>query len=438
MTLKVTSWPEAQRLLPASRRVPTVQSPRRVARYLTLGLVAFFLFAGFAPWRQNISGAGQVIAFSPDERPQEIQAPISGRVSRWHVMEGQQVEEGQLLVELSDNDPDRLARIEGAAEAARARLEAYEQREIANDERLEAVRRSQRAQIRAAEAEIATARESLAARRGRLAAARASLETARIQLTRIEALSEQGLSSSRDLELSQLAQATAQAEIEALEADVRGAQGNLQSKQAYLSRVRATTEADIRSAIASLESARTEVASARSSVLSAETALAQQAQQTVRAPRDGVVQRISVQQGQVQVSRGTTLATLVPASNSRAVAISIDGNDASLISPGRQVRLQFEGWPGLQFSGWPSVAVGTFAGRVSFVDPADRGTGDFRVVVVPDEGEEWPDAAYLRQGTRVKGWILLEEVRVGFELWRQLNGFPPALDQAPSSESYEN
>ncbi len=98
------------------------------------------------------------------------------------------------------------------------------------------------------------------------------------------------------------------------------------------------------------------------------------------------------------------------------------------------MRLQFEGWPAVQFSGWPSVAVGTFGGTVAFVDPSDDGTGDFRVVVVPDEDEEaWPDSRFLRQGTRAKGWVLLEEVSIGFELWRQVNGFPPAFEHEPGT-----
>ena len=79
-----------------------------------------------------------------------------------------------------------------------------------------------------------------------------------------------------------------------------------------------------------------------------------------------------------------------------------------------------------------SVAVGSFGGRVAFVDASDDGYGDFRVMVVPDPDQEpWPAPRYLRQGTRAKGWILLEEVTVGFELWRQLNGFPPRYDRAP-------
>ena len=41
--------------------------------------------------------------------------------------------------------------------------------------------------------------------------------------------------------------------------------------------------------------------------------------------------------------------------------------------------------------------------------------------------EPWPDDRWLRQGTRTQGWVLLNEVKVWFELWRQLNGFPPAV-----------
>ncbi len=123
----------------------------------------------------------------------------------------------------------------------------------------------------------------------------------------------------------------------------------------------------------------------------------------------------------------------MPDTEQRAVEIWVDGNDAALISPGRSVRLQFEGWPAVQFTGWPSVAVGTFGGRVAFVDATDDGNGDFRAVVVPDPDDEpWPSSRFLRQGARANGWVLLERVSVGFELWRLLNGFPPKLGTPPS------
>src|SRR5690606_5169097 len=113
-----------------------------------------------------------------------------------------------------------------------------------------------------------------------------------------------------------------------------------------------------------------------------------------------------------------------------AVELWVDGNDMPLIRPGEEVRLQFEGWPVVQFSGWPSLAIGTFGGRVAFVDATSGASGKFRVVVVEDSVEPWPSEARLRQGVRVRGWILLSEVSLGFELWRQINGFPPTADEA--------
>jgi hypothetical protein len=74
--------------------------------------------------------------------------------------------------------------------------------------------------------------------------------------------------------------------------------------------------------------------------------------------------------------------------------------------------------------GWPSVAIGTFGGKVRVVDPADDGLGRFRIIVEQDKNPPWPDARYLRQGVRVVGWVLLDEVSLGWELWRRFNGFP--------------
>ncbi|HJL33913.1 MAG TPA: biotin/lipoyl-binding protein, partial [Polyangiaceae bacterium LLY-WYZ-15_(1-7)] len=144
-----TASPEAARLLPASRLVPVPAAPRRVARRLALAIVGFLIFAGVSPWRQNVSGDGSVVAFTPDERPQAIEATISGRIVRWHVVEGQRVEEGELLVELADNDPQRLERLELQRTAYEARLEAYDDQVVAYRERLDALRQSQTAQIEA-------------------------------------------------------------------------------------------------------------------------------------------------------------------------------------------------------------------------------------------------------------------------------------------------
>ena len=134
------------------------------------------------------------------------------------------------------------------------------------------------------------------------------------------------------------------------------------------------------------------------------------------------------------VKAGQVLAVIVPETANRAVELYVSGNDAPLLSVGRRVRLQFEGWPAVQFAGWPSVAVGTFGGVIQVIDPGAGADGKVRVIIFPDEGEEWPDGRYLRQGVRVIGWVLLDSVSLGWELWRQFNGFQPSIQKSPDSE----
>jgi multidrug resistance efflux pump len=315
------------------------------------------------------------------------------------------------------------------------RLEAYGEKVRALEDRLEALRRARAAQIQGAEADIRIAQETLRSRQEMLAAAEASDTTARVQTGRLDSLAGEGLASQRDRELAALAATSATASLAASRADLRAAESNLANRRASLERTTASTQAELDAAEAALRTARTEVESARQSLASIESRLAQQQAQEVRAPRDGIIHRVVAQQGGMQVSRGQELAVLVPFTQKRAVELLVDGNDAALITPGRHVRLQFEGWPAVQFAGWPSVAVGTFGGRVAFVAPTDDGSGDFRIVVGPDdEDEPWPEPRFLRQGTRANGWVLLDEVPVGFEIWRQLNGFPPAYRREPGTD----
>jgi hypothetical protein len=137
------------------------------------------------------------------------------------------------------------------------------------------------------------------------------------------------------------------------------------------------------------------------------------------------VQQLNASAGGALVSAGTTLAVVAPERVVRAVELYVDGRDVALVRVGRSVRLEFEGWPAIQFSGWPSVAQGMFDGRVRSIDPTASPDGLFRVLVEPMPGKPaWPDRLFVRLGAKVRGWIQMETVSVGYELWRQLNDFP--------------
>jgi len=178
---------------------------------------------------------------------------------------------------------------------------------------------------------------------------------------------------------------------------------------------------------------RSQLATARAELQQVEVRLSRESTQIVRAPRDGTILSLAAGDTATFVAQGQRIARFVPSDVERAVQLYLDGRDAALVETGRKVRLQFEGWPAVQFSGWPSVAVGTFGGEVAVVDRSANQQGLFRVMVVPDpESPDWPEDRFVRLGTQAQGWVLLESVRLGFELWRQMNNFPPTF-QVPGT-----
>lgn len=299
----------------------------------------FALLMAVVPWQQTSKGAGEVIAYDPDDRVQNINATVSGRLDRWFVRDGSKVKKGEPIVGIEDIDPGFVGRLELEREAAQKKYDV----------------------------------------------AKEASETALSNYIRQQDLFEQGLSSKLEVE-----------------------KANIEYKKHQ------ATEAE-----------------AAANLAQAEVKVARQKTQMVVAPKDGVVLRTLHGSGSVFVKEGETLAVFVPESARLAAEIHISGNDLPLVYPGRKARLQFEGWPAVQFSGWPSVAVGTFEGIVSIVDASAGKNGKFRVILVRPEGEAWPDEVYLRQGTRVYGWVLLDTVKLGYELWRTFNGFPPSMGSRP-------
>jgi multidrug efflux pump subunit AcrA (membrane-fusion protein) len=168
----------------------------------------------------------------------------------------------------------------------------------------------------------------------------------------------------------------------------------------------------------------TDEANAMAELSRIEVRLARQMNQMVVAPLDGIIQtRLSGQEGEL-IKSGDLLARLIPDTESRAVELWVTGVDTPLLQVGQIVRMQFEGWPAVQFSGWPAIAVGTFEGKVQLIDASDNGSGMFRIMVLPTENANWPDRFYLRQGVRAVGWMNINTVLLGYEVWRQFNAFP--------------
>lgn len=324
----------------------TVRPPRvfrTVLVTLLVGIVSTALFLIFVPWVQTTAGRGVVTTLNPNERQQEINALVAGRIDEWFVADGSEVKRGDPIARIADIDRNLVERLQ-----------------------------AERAQV---EVQLQSSKNALA--------------TAQIDLRRMQELFEAGLTARRDYEQSQI-------RVEEMRGRVAEAQGAL----------------------------------ARS-----ETNLARGSEQLVTAPRDGFIQSINAGDAATYVAAGQVLATFVPAAQTRVVEVFVDGRDVALIETGEEARVEFEGWPAVQFSGWPSVAIGTFPGVVAIVDQVAQPDGRFRIVIAEDSGAEqkWPQERYARFGTVVRAWVLLETVPVGFELWRQLNNFPPEMPPSAAS-----
>ncbi|ARG97028.1 HlyD family secretion protein [Legionella micdadei] len=104
--------------LPKPRTVIFITLP------IFLGVVLILLLT---PWQQFALGNGRVIAYSPTERLHTVNSPISGRIKKWYVDEGMTVKPGDPIVDVSDNDPELLSRLELEKQATLLRVEAAKQ-----------------------------------------------------------------------------------------------------------------------------------------------------------------------------------------------------------------------------------------------------------------------------------------------------------------------
>jgi hypothetical protein len=113
----------------------------------------------------------------------------------------------------------------------------------------------------------------------------------------------------------------------------------------------------------------------------------------------------------------------------------IDPVNSPLIHVGEKVRIIFDGWPAFFVSGWNEMSTGLFDGEIVSIDPAIQEQGKFRVWVKPHGDKPWPNN--LRLGGGAKGIMLLNDVPLGYEMWRVLNGFPPDFYQPKEAKKME-
>lgn len=402
-------------LLTRGRRDGTV---RRWLMGLTLVAVA----ALFLPWQQNVQGRGAVTALRPEDRPQDVQTTIAGRIEQWYVQEGQRVKKGDVLLRISEVkekylDPNIVGRLAEQVGGKQSAIGQKRQKVAAMDALIAALEQSQRLKLD-------QTRNKVELYQAAYEAAVADSQVAADQVRRREALRDSGLVSLNDLQGFRLkAQSASAKAVEKFR--------ELENTRIELNSVVAEYGEKIAKARADRDQTQAEIGEGSAEVAKLQNEYAATAKRAdfyeINAPQDGIVVRAARVGIGEQVKEGETVVSLRPSAPSIAAEIYVTANDVPLLRRGRHVRLHFDGWPALQFSGWPQTMVGTFGGVVAVIDQVESKGGKFRVLVTPDPADKpWPDQ--LRMGSGVYGWAMLDEVRVWYELWRQLNAFPPSID----------
>jgi multidrug efflux pump subunit AcrA (membrane-fusion protein) len=435
----------------ALQRVRTPRPTRWVARLLLLGFLLSPVALMFVPWQQTVRGRGQVVAFAPTERKQVVTALVGGQIKKWYVVEGSKVKAGDAIADIEDNDPELSGRLDAQRKFLLSRRTAAEE-EVAEQKRaVQAQEKAMTASVGAAKAnrDAAALLVDVAKQTRKNNEFALTFEQRRFEMFEKLFKDKQfgGLESELNRDEAKMRADRAATDVKRAEAEVKRAEAAVLTSDSLVYQAEANGLSAVATTNRDLHRAQQNLFAVERELQEIENRIERFKARFVKAPCDGVVHRLVANTGAGGqfVKEGDELVEIVPDTTDRVVEVYIDGVDAPLIAAhmeqtgrGPHVRLQFEGWPGVQFAGWPSVAVGTFGGRVRQIDPTDDGNGRFRILVEPEEmfdGDRWPEGLYLRQGNQAVGWVFLNRVTLGYELWRQLNGFPPVVaPKAPDKD----
>lgn len=405
---------------------------RILLKILTVALFIFLIFL-FVPWTQNIRARGNVTALSPSSRPQMLHSVIPGRIDQWFVQEGDFVKKGDTIMKITEVkseyfDPQLIARTADQVDASEKSIEAYSDKVKTLEGQVGSLQeivklKLEQAQNKLKQTELKVKSDSI-----KFEAAKMNEEIAKGQLDRFQTLLDDGLKSKTDFENRKLKFQKTVAEKIGAENNLLASRNDVINAKIELNSIRNDYKMSIAKINSEKFSTETSQMSALKEMRSLENKLSnyeiRQGFYYVTAPQDGyITQSISTGIGEL-IKESDQIVSIMPANAALAVEMYVQPIDIPLIKKGQQVRIQFDGWPAIVFSGWPDKSYGTFGGVVYAVDRFAQPDGTFRILVQPEESEnEWPDV--LSVGGGVSSMLLLSDVPIWYEMWRQFNGFPP-------------
>ena len=402
----------------------------RKVLFIFFGVAFLFMFV---PWTQNVRAPGNVTTLQPGQRPQTVHSVIGGRIEKWFVQEGDYVSKGDTILFISEVkdeyfDPQLLGRTQDQVKAKEMSVNAYMEKVKALENQIEALLQTADLKLQQARNNFKQSQLQVVADSMDYQAYKVNFEIAKIQLERFQNLYDNGLKSLTDLENKKNSLQKAQAELIAGENKLLTSRNKQINAEVELISIQAQYRDDIAKAQSQKYTALSSRYDAEATVTKLQNQYMNYSVRTglyyIRAAQNGYITK-AIQSGIGEtVKEGTPIVSIMPSDYQLAVAMYIKPIDLPLLEKGAPVRVQFDGWPAIVFSGWPNTSYGTYGGLVFAIDNFISENGKYRVLVAPDpEDHEWPNA--LRVGAGSSNMLLLKDVPIWYELWRQINGFPP-------------
>jgi adhesin transport system membrane fusion protein len=410
----------------------------RALKRLLFGILIALIIILCLPWTQNVSGNGRLTSLRPDQRPQSIQTVIPGKIEEWYVKEGDHVMVGDTIMRISEIkddyfDPNLLVNVEDQIKSKESSVSGYMQKVEALDRQIDAL--NEGAKLKRSQQELKIKQSILKVQSDSMefSVATSNAVIAKDQYERFKSLYEKGLKSETELEQREVAYQNARSKQVESENKLLIARQELTNVRTELN----TISQDYRDKVSKAESDKFSTMSmlydTEAQVTKLQSQYAGYSQRSgfyfITSPAEGFITR-AIQTGVGEtIKEGEEIVTLMPANYQLAVELMVKPIDYPLLSKGQKVRFIFDGWPAFVFSGWPGASSGTYGGLVVAIDNFTNEKGEYRILVAPDPNDvAWPPG--IRVGAGARGMALLNNVPLGYELWRQFNGFPPNYYQA--------
>jgi multidrug resistance efflux pump len=411
----------------------------RVLLILLVGLIACL----FLPWTQNIRTKGNVTTLRQEQRAQGVTTIIPGRIVKWYIKEGDIVDAGDTIAQLTEVkedylDPALLARTGEQLTAKEQSITYYQEKTTAQQNQIANLQSSLEIKTTQLKNKIQQQRVKIKSDSANLIAAKNDYQIANKQYARQKDLYDQGLVSLTQLEQRNQALQSFQARMIANENNLTNSRQELLITNLELGGAQQEYMEKMNKAQSEIMQSMTQIASGQGDVSKLKNQYSNYKNRAqlyfIIAPQDGqIVQAKKSGIGEI-IKDGETIAEIVPTEMDYAVELFIEPLDIPLVNIGQSIRFVFDGFPAIVFSGWPSASYGTFGGEIVAIENTVAPNGKYRILVKENKKDKpWPKQ--LRLGAGAQAIALLKDVPVWYELWRNINGFPPDFYQSKNDDS---